>query len=216
LSGGVAHLAPSCGHARHACATPLKRPPWSGHGRSRLLPRALARSEARHPTAVRAPRSGRGLKPSSPSRFRLRVSETAAKSFLVTEPRPPSQLPPPPAPHRRPTARRPPHRWTPPLLRPAVAVPSLVTRATVERTLPVSFPFPDPPNGLHTSPPTYSTHPYRFTIGNGQHRPAALLTTVVPLSADPVGHGPLAHGCQLVGLGRPMLAQGEQCPYQLP
>jgi hypothetical protein len=50
----------------------------------------------------------------------------------------PSQLPPPPAPHRCPTARRPPHRWTPPLLRPAVAVPPLLTRATVEPTLPVS------------------------------------------------------------------------------
>jgi hypothetical protein len=59
--------------------------------------------------------------------------------------RPPSQLPPPPAPHRRPAARWPPHRWTPPLLRPAVAVPPLLTLTVVEPTLPVSFPFPRSP-----------------------------------------------------------------------
>jgi hypothetical protein len=129
--------------------------------------------------------------------------------------RPPSQLPPPPAPHRRPATRRPPHQRTPPLLWPAVIVPLLLTRIVMEPTLLVSFPFPEPPNGLHTSPPTYSTHPYRFTTGNGQHRPTALPTTMVPLSADPVGHGPLAHGCRLVGLGRPMLAQGEQWPLSI-
>jgi hypothetical protein len=107
-----------------------------------------------------------------------------ASSSLGHIGRPPSQLLPPPAPHRRLAAHRPPHRWTPPLLRPTVAIPPPLTRAIVEQTFPVSF--PDPPNGLHTSSPTYPTHPYRFTIGNGRNRSMAPPPPWFPCPLTPV------------------------------